>query len=79
MMLEELRILHLNQKAVRRRLEFHTGWSLSIGNLKAHSHSDTLPPTRPHLLLVPAIPCGPRIQIHESIGPNLFKPHRVTF
>ena len=46
----KLRVLHLNQKAARRRLEFHTGWSLSIGNLKAHPHSNTFPPTRPCLL-----------------------------
>jgi hypothetical protein len=28
-----------------------SGWSLSIGSLKAHLHSDTLPPIRPHPLL----------------------------
>jgi hypothetical protein len=28
----------------------HTGCSLSIYNLKAHLHSDTFPPTKPHLL-----------------------------
>jgi hypothetical protein len=31
----------------------HSGHSLSIGDLKAHLHSDTLPPTRPQLLIVP--------------------------
>jgi hypothetical protein len=29
---------------------FHTGWNLSIGGLKAHLQSDTLPPTSPHPL-----------------------------
>jgi hypothetical protein len=49
MMLEELRVLHLHRKAVRRRLLLHTRRSLSIGDLKAHPHSDTLPPTKPYL------------------------------
>ena len=38
-----------------RRLEFHTGWSLGIGDLKAQPHSDTLPPTRPHLQVMPCL------------------------
>jgi hypothetical protein len=46
----KLRVLHLNQKAARRRLEFHTGWKASLGDLKAHPHVDAPPPTRPHLL-----------------------------
>jgi hypothetical protein len=29
---------------------FHTGQSLSIGDLKVHLHSDTLPLASPHLL-----------------------------
>ena len=33
----------------------HTECSLSKGDLKAHPHSDTLPPTRPHLHL-PVVP-----------------------
>jgi len=49
MMLEEHRALHLDPKAARKRLEFDTGWNLSIGDLKAHSYSATSPP-RPHLL-----------------------------
>jgi hypothetical protein len=52
-MLGELGVLHLDLKAARKRLSFHTGQSMSMGNLKAHSHSDTLPPTRPCLLIVP--------------------------
>ena len=51
--LEELRVLHLGLKAARRRLGFHIGWSLGIGDLKAHPQIDTLPSTRPHLLIVP--------------------------
>jgi len=53
MVLEEQRILQPCPKRARRRMEFHTGQSLSIGDLKAHPHSDTLPPTRPHPLIVP--------------------------
>ena len=34
-------------------VKYITGHSLSIGDLKARPHSGTLPPTRPHLLLVP--------------------------
>ena len=40
----------------------HTGNSLSIGDLKANPHSGTLPPTRPHLPIVPSI------QTQESMG-----------
>jgi hypothetical protein len=32
---------------------FQTGWSLGIGILKDHQHSDMPPPTRPSLLIVP--------------------------
>ena len=40
--------------AARWRLSIsHTGQGLSIGGLKAYLHRDTLPLTRPHLLLVP--------------------------
>jgi hypothetical protein len=63
-MLERLlRILHLDPKASRKRLSsansqkeglIHAGHSLNIkGDLKACLHSDTLPPTRPHFLIVP--------------------------
>jgi hypothetical protein len=40
-------------KVARRRLPSAFGGKLSIGGLKAHLHSDTLPPIRPHLLRVP--------------------------
>ena len=46
--LEEGRLLHLDPKAARERLSFHTGQSMNTGDLKAHAHSDTLPLTRPH-------------------------------
>jgi hypothetical protein len=51
---KDLRVLHLDPKAGRRKLTiFYTGWSLSIGgDLKANPHSHTLPPTKPHLLIV---------------------------
>jgi hypothetical protein len=57
MVQEELRVLHLVPKADRRRLA-----SRKLGEgLKAYPHSDTLPPTRPHLLKVPLA------------GPSIFK------
>jgi len=49
---EDPRVRHLGLQAARKRLEFHTGQNLSIGYLNAHPYSDTLPPTRPHLLIV---------------------------
>ena len=42
--------LHLDPTGNRKWTEFHTGYSFSIGNLKAHPFSNTLPPTRPYLL-----------------------------
>jgi hypothetical protein len=66
---KELRILKLYLKIVKRRLEFYTGQSLNIRNLKAHPHSDTLPPTRPHLLIM-SLPVG---QAFKHI--SLFKPY----
>jgi hypothetical protein len=42
--------------------------------LKAHIHSDTLPPTRPHLLIVP-LPLAEHIQTlthTEFLGPLSF-------
>jgi hypothetical protein len=59
MLLEELGVLHLHPKEARSRL---TSRQLGGGSLKAHPHSDTLPPTRPRLLIVP-LP-----------GPFVFKP-----
>jgi hypothetical protein len=45
--LEELRVQHLDQKAPG---EVWILRQLGGGSLKAHPNSDTLPPTRPHLL-----------------------------
>ena len=53
---KELRVLRLNPQAMGSGL-CHTRCSLSIRDLKACPHSDTLPPTRPHLLIVP-LPLG---------------------
>jgi hypothetical protein len=47
---KELRVLHLDLKIPRRRLSSSGSQEEA---LKARSHSDTLPPTRPHLLIVP--------------------------
>ena len=41
-------LIHRQQK----KTVCHTECSLCIGDLKAHLHSNTLPPTRPHLLIV---------------------------
>jgi hypothetical protein len=58
MVLEELRVLHLDSKVAIRRLAsagnqeeglFHPKWRLSIGP-QTYSHSDSLLPTRPHPL-----------------------------
>lgn len=60
--LEELRFLHRDPIPARGVSSagsheeglFHTGQSLSIGgDLQVHPYSDTLLPTRPHLLIVP--------------------------
>jgi hypothetical protein len=64
MVQEELRVLHLHLKADRRR------WASSGSQreaLKAHTYSDTLPPTRPHLLTVP------------FPGPSIVKPPHPPF
>jgi hypothetical protein len=63
MMLEELRVLHLVPKTNRKRLASR---HLEERPLKANPHSETLPPAKPHLLIV-AFP-----------GPSIFKsPHIV--
>jgi hypothetical protein len=61
--LEEPRVLHPDTKAARRSLIctgsqgeglFCAGWSLSTRSPQIPlPHSDALPPTRPHLLIVP--------------------------
>jgi hypothetical protein len=45
MVQEELRVLHLHLKATRIKL--------TSRQLKANTHSDSVPPTRPHLQIVP--------------------------
>jgi hypothetical protein len=45
---EELRVLHLELSAARKKLTFQ-----QLAELQAHPHSDTLPPTRHYLLTVP--------------------------
>jgi hypothetical protein len=66
MVLEEQRVLHLDLQAaeggiilkkVRRRLKFHTGWSLGKGVLKSEPYSKILPQTRLYLLKV-SFPVG---------------------
>jgi hypothetical protein len=61
---EELRVLHLHLNATRRRLA-SLGSSEEV--LFAHPHSDTLPPTRPHILIV------------SFPGPSIFKPLTAPF
>jgi hypothetical protein len=58
----------------------HTKCSLSIGDSKAHTHSDIFSPTRPHLLQLThtpngATPYGPSIQTHESMGSHTYSNH----
>jgi hypothetical protein len=46
-----LRVLYPDPKAARRRLDSLLGTALSTGDLKAYTHSNTLPPTRPLLIV----------------------------
>jgi hypothetical protein len=62
-------------QAARMKLRLHTGWNLGIRDLKAHLNSDTLPPTRPHLLIVSFL-VGQTSKHLSLLGPNTFKqPH----
>jgi len=63
-----MRFLHLDLKATRRRLSV-----FQEAGLKAHSHSDTLPPTRPSLLLVPL----PGLSIFELKMLTLYEQEEV--
>jgi hypothetical protein len=82
MMLEkELRVLHLYLKATKRRLSSSGNQEETLTprwpefkhrHLKNHPHSDTLPPTRPHLLIEP-LPKGQGFKHMILWGPNLFK------
>jgi hypothetical protein len=51
MVLEELRALHLDPKAVTGDSHFCTGWSLSTRRTQSHPHSDTLPLVSIYLLI----------------------------
>jgi hypothetical protein len=44
LVMEMTRILHPHLEEARRSMKFYTGWSISIGGLKAQVHKDTLPP-----------------------------------
>ena len=64
---------------VQKGIVCYTGHSLSIGDSKACPHSDTLPPTRPHLLIVP-LPKGQAFKHMSLWGPYLFQlPHLNIF
>ena len=63
---KELRALHLDLRAAEGDYDGRSSWS--ILDIKAHLHSDTLPPTRSHLLQQRHNPYGPSIQTHESMG-----------
>ena len=76
MVLEELRVLHLDLKTARWSIRFKTGRSLSIGALKARPHNDTLPSTRPHLLIVP-FPMGQAFKHMNLWRPHVFKPPQI--
>jgi hypothetical protein len=45
-------------------------------NRKAHTHSDTLAPTRAHLLIVPLL--GPSIFKSPQIAKNILERHKTT-
>jgi hypothetical protein len=63
----ELRVLRLDLKAAEREPVHYTGSGLSVRDLKGHPHSDSLPPKRPHLLIVPL----PMDQAYKHV--NLWK------
>jgi hypothetical protein len=69
--LEELRVLPSYPQAPEG--DCHPGCSLSIADFKAFPHSDTLPPTKPYLLVVP-LPMSQAITHLSLWEPNLFKP-----
>jgi hypothetical protein len=50
----------------------YTWYNLSIGDLKAHPHCNTLPPARTNLLEVP-LPMGQAFKHVRIQGPYLFK------
>jgi hypothetical protein len=52
---------------------YHIACNLTIWDLRAHPHSNTVPPTRSHLLIVP-LPMGQAFTHMSLWGPFLFKP-----
>ena len=58
----------------RREAVYHTGCNLSVGDIKACPHSDTLPPTRSYLLIV-SLHMSQALKHMRLWGPNLFKHH----
>jgi hypothetical protein len=56
---EKLIVLHLDPNTTRRRLSFHSGQSF-----KAHPHSNVLPPTKAHFLIV-LLPMGKAYSNHH--------------
>jgi hypothetical protein len=64
--LVELRVLYLVLKANRRQLTFLHWAELQSPLSPPHTHSDTLPPTRPHLLTVP-LPMGQAYLNHHKM------------
>ena len=73
-LIKVLRVLHLGPQAARRSLaSLHTSENLSMGDHKALPNSDTLPPTRLYLPIMP-FPMEQAFK-HMSVWvPNLFKP-----
>jgi hypothetical protein len=80
--LEDTRVLHLDLQAVEGGLPssgsqeealIHSGQSLSVGDLKAHLHSDALHPIKLYTSSLVSFPMV-KHQTHESMGPNPFKP-----
>jgi hypothetical protein len=69
-------VLHLDLQAAERTV-YHTGHNMGTGDFKVHSHSDILPPTRPHLLIVP-FPIGQVFNLMSLWGAYLLKPPYST-
>ena len=65
MLEKELRVLYLDLKSTGDWICFTLGVAC-VYDFKICLHSDTLPPTRPHLLIMP-LPVGQAFT-HESVG-----------
>lgn len=62
--LSELRVLDLDPETAKRRMSSALDIDWALGDFKPHVHSDTLSPTRTHLL-------------HSHL-PRIFEPHTVS-